>query len=328
MGDTRHAAGSDSVPVSTVEITTVGALLDSALAKIEQGYTALGLDEAVLGLRCLRGVCDAPTWERDVLGACRAHPIADVLAEDPFTRRCLHKPRGYAGDAEALDYVFHPRLPAGVSGRGAAIFGYTTDGPAPRSLRARASMIAAVIDRMAAERPLRVLAVMAGHLWEARLAGSVRSGAVAKYVAFDQDAESLAFVEAAGYGECMAVYQGSVGALLRGRSVFRNFDLVYSGLTDNLSDAAARRFAAALFGAVAPGGRLILSNFAPELVDAGYMEAFMDWRLFYRAEQELRALTADLPAGGVASARTYRDPYGNIVFLEAERGNYEGRIRN
>lgn len=294
-------------------------LLDSAHEKLRLGMARLGMDEMVLGLRRLRNE-DGECWRRFIEEHCRRHPITALLGEDPLTQRSLTKPRGYPGDPEMLDFIFGSgSLPPGTSDLGASIFSYTTDGPAPRSVRARAGMIAHIIDDLSLQRPIRVLAVMAGHLWEAGLSEGVRQGRVEKYVAFDQDARTLASIDAAGYGSAVTTYQGTLRSLFRGKSVFRNFDLVYSGLTDNLPDATASRFIGALFDAVAPGGRLIVSNFCPELVDAGYMEAFMDWSLIYRTEEELAALTSELPADRIASSASYRDPYGNIAFLDLER---------
>jgi extracellular factor (EF) 3-hydroxypalmitic acid methyl ester biosynthesis protein len=295
-------------------------LLDSALEKFTQGMAALGMEELVLGLRQLRDE-DGAHWSRFVEERCRTHPIARLLCEDPLTDRSLRKPYGYPGDPRMLDYIFAPdTVPAGTSPLGGMIFGYTTNGPAPRSVRARAALIARAIDTLAERKPIRVLSVMGGHLWEARLSRAARDGGVEKYLAFDQDARTLAAVDAMAHGPGVTTYQGTLRSLVRGRSVFRNFDLVYSGLCDNLPDTMASRFIGTLFDALAPGGRLLVSNFASDLVDAGYMEAFMGWRLFYRSEEEMAALSAHLPGERIARRTTYRDPHGNIVFLEIVRG--------
>ena len=295
------------------------ALLDSALEKFARGLPALAMDEVVLGLRTLRDE-DQVRWREFATGICRHHPIAELLREDPFTRRSLRKPRGYPGDPRMLDFIFSPdEIPEGTSDLGASIYGYTTDGPAPRSVRARAAMTARMIDDMAGERALRVLGVMAGHLWEARLSHAAAAGDVEKFLAFDQDARTLAAIDASGLGPGITTYQGTLRSLFRGKSVFRNFDLIYSPLCDNIPEATAPRFVSTLFDALAPGGRLLLSNFAPELLDAGYMEAFMDWHLIYRDEAGLARLADHLPSDRIADARTYRDPHGNIVFLDITR---------
>ena len=34
------------------------------------------------------------------------HPLGELLHRDPFTRRGFDKPRGYAGDAVLIDYLY------------------------------------------------------------------------------------------------------------------------------------------------------------------------------------------------------------------------------
>ena len=43
---------------------------------------------------------------RTYAGACLNHPIRDLLHQDPFTYRAFAKPRGYAGDAVMMDYIY------------------------------------------------------------------------------------------------------------------------------------------------------------------------------------------------------------------------------
>src|SRR4051812_3712202 len=37
---------------------------------------------------------------------CISHPLSRLIWQDPFTHHCYSKPRGYAGDAELLDYLY------------------------------------------------------------------------------------------------------------------------------------------------------------------------------------------------------------------------------
>ena len=37
---------------------------------------------------------------------CLSHPVCRLLYEDPFTHRAFAKPRGYAGDAVMMDYIY------------------------------------------------------------------------------------------------------------------------------------------------------------------------------------------------------------------------------
>jgi len=98
------------------------------------------------------------------------------------------------------------------------------------------------------------------------------------------------------------------------------FDVIYSaGLYDYLDASLATALTRALFSTLNSRGRLLVANFAPEVTDAGYMEAIMDWWLVYRDEAALRSLTTGIPTDEVSSARTWRDATGNIVYLEVRR---------
>src|SRR5579872_2044960 len=39
---------------------------------------------------------------------CQSHPLSQIVLEDPYSRRAYEKPRGYAGDAVMLDYIYRP----------------------------------------------------------------------------------------------------------------------------------------------------------------------------------------------------------------------------
>jgi hypothetical protein len=41
--------------------------------------------------------------------ACQGHPLHKIALEAPFTERAFSKPRGYAGDAVMLDYIYRSR---------------------------------------------------------------------------------------------------------------------------------------------------------------------------------------------------------------------------
>jgi hypothetical protein len=146
----------------------------------------------------------------------------------------------------------------------------------------------------------------------------LREGRVAELLAFDQDAESLAVVwREQGHRNVRPVCV-RVRALLRGDYVAGGMQLIYSaGLYDYLPDASAEQLTRALFGMLAPGGRLVLCNFVPENHGRAYMEAFMDWFLIYRDEGGLEALADG--ASLTAARKTYRDPYGNIAYLDLSK---------
>src|SRR5690606_9197406 len=100
------------------------------------------------------------------------HPLKELLHEDPFTRRAFTKPRGYAGDAPLLDFIYgreeHWPVPEGTTPRGRMIFEYTTMAPASAGSRARRGFVADKIDELAVQvdQP-HLLSIACGHLREA-----------------------------------------------------------------------------------------------------------------------------------------------------------------
>lgn len=110
----------------------------------------------------------------------------------------------------------------------------------------------------------------------------------------------------------------SLQDLLAGQLDDRVFDATYAtGLYDYLSDATAERLLAKQVQLVRHGGRIMISNFARDAADRGYMEAFMDWKLIYRDEQDMLRLAER--AGPGCTARVFREPSGQVVFLDVTK---------
>ena len=149
----------------------------------------------------------------------------------------------------------------------------------------------------------------------------MRDGAVGAFYALDQDPLSIALLRAEHAPLGVTPTLASVRDLLARRVTFPDLTLAYAaGLYDYLPTPVAARLTARMFDMLAPGGRLIVANFCPELPDVGMMESFMAWNLIYRDEAEMGEVAAELPADRVASRRTYRDAGGHVVYLEVERG--------
>jgi hypothetical protein len=212
-------------------------------------------------------------------------------------------------------------LPQGLSALAAALYGYELQMDAATSVRARCDYLAALIDEAALEvaRP-RVLSVACGHLREAERSTAVLEHRLGAFYALDQDEQSLGRVARDHAARRVEPVHASVRSVLRGTPTFSDLDLVYAaGLYDYLELPVAARLTATLFGMLRGGGRLVVANFAPSLRDAAYMEAFMDWTLIYRDEEQFERVAESIPCDLVASRRLFRDRPGNVVFLELRR---------
>jgi hypothetical protein len=189
------------------------------------------LDDLFLALREHRQHATAEDWA-GFIDRCRQHPLKEVLHQDPFTRRAYCKPRGYAGDAELLDFIYGREelwSPPETTRLGSSIFNYTTLAPAAAGVRARRGFLADLIDRQAeSQRGLTVLSVAAGHLREAEITAAVRRRRLGRFVALDADEESLSTVQRCYGAFGVETVPARISRVLGNRLNLGKFDLVYS----------------------------------------------------------------------------------------------------
>lgn len=296
----------------------VKAALDTVSEQLQAGRIADSLDDLFDDLSGRREEerADWPAYAR----ACLSHPVCGLLHQDPFTYRAFSKPRGYAGDAVMMDYIYGLGE-AGEAARNATplgreIFEYMDTRPSSKAVRYRRRLIAGLIDRVAEREAPRVLAVAAGHLREVELSSAVQTGKVREFVAFDQDEASLAVV-ARDYARLgVRTVPGSVRQILSGKANPGKYDFVYAaGLFDYLSAPVAAALTRRMFEMTLPGGLMLIPNFLTGARDTGYMEAFMDWHLIYRDHADMRALVTALPQSEVADYQVFDDDDDAITFL-------------
>jgi extracellular factor (EF) 3-hydroxypalmitic acid methyl ester biosynthesis protein len=265
---------------------------------------------------------DWPGYARSCLG----HPLRSLLHQDPFTYRAFAKPRGYAGDAVMMDYIYGlgKANPAArdASPLGRAIFQYMGTRPSAKAVRYRRQLLAKMVDQVADRGGSSVLAIAAGHLREVELSTAVHAGKLEEYVAFDQDEASLTVVDRDYAHLGVRTMPGSVRQILAGKAKLGEYDLVYAaGLYDYLSEAAAVALTRRMFAMTRPGGRMLIPNFLAGARDTGYMESFMDWHLIYRNHADMQRLADALPRAQVADRRIFDDPDGTITFLLVSRAD-------
>jgi SAM-dependent methyltransferase len=251
---------------------------------------------------------------------CRTHPLHGLCQQDPYTHRAATKPRGYAGDAVMMDFIYQGTPPQGTSALGSGIFAATTRASMGLSVQYRRQLLKSLIDDTAVTLEAgRMLSVASGHCRE--LEGSLVGTPLfqGEFVAFDQDPASCAEVARAQAGARVRVVNQGVRDLLSGPTAagLGDFDLIYSaGLYDYLPETLARRLTARLLQMLRPGGRLLIANFVPSGSGRGYMELFMDWELVVRNEAAMHDIARAAGAGSVSS---FHDPHRNVVYAELAR---------
>jgi hypothetical protein len=294
--------------------------LDRAFEEILDGRSCDAVPALFAELESRRATLTPSAWERFVVAA-RQHPLHVLLQQEPITRRAFTKPRGYAGDAELLDLIYgEADLPDDTSCVGACLFAEIYEAGCGKSVRFRRALLAGAIDDAAADSPgARVLSLACGHLREAEDAASLRAGALGELIAVDADTRALAHVEQTFAGARVTPMAASVKDILGGRVAESSLDLVYAAsIYDTLPAATAIELTARLFEMLRPGGRLLVANFAPTPF-AGYMDAFMDWRLRYRSEADVAALFSEVPERDLCTCKLRRDPLGHVVYATATR---------
>lgn len=321
-----------TVPSSPQSISTINAspalaadrllqLLDRTSAELAR-VDLRGMNDFVIELDQIRRGSSRAEWDALIRNVIAPHPILDQLHQEPFARRAFEKPRGYPGDAPLLDLIYRERpYSVELTRLGAALHAWADGQAGCRSVQERPRILAQAIDDTADRRDnARILSLACGHLREAQLSNAVRQGAIGELIALDQDAESLAVVEREQREFNVVVKRASVRRFVTSGTTLGEFDLIYSaGLFDYLNETDAATVTKAMFRSLRSGGRLLIANFAPELCEIAYMEAFMDWRLIYRDEAAMASFCSGLPTESIASRSMARDSGGNVVYMTVEK---------
>jgi SAM-dependent methyltransferase len=327
IGQYHQRRWSEILPagLATRDVATVVArsLLDRVEARLldDEQATDDAMTELMSGLRSLKTSASPEAWE-NVVKECVDHPICELIHQDPFSARSFHKPRGYAGDAVLIDYIYSRSFD--TSGQetptplGQRIFKYNCDTPACSAVRARRDLLGSILDQtsLLKDQP-DILSVACGHLREAQISRAVPSGQTGRFVALDQDELSLAIVQKEVASPRVTTVCNSIRSLFRGEIAGEKFDLIYStGLYDYLDERTALRLTARMFDMLNPGGRLLVANFLPGLWGTAFMEAFMGWKLIYRNTDQMLRLTSALPREDIAGRRVLTEKNENVVFLD------------
>lgn len=284
--------------------------LDSFFERLQGTACVTIVDELI---RTLGGFYDAAAVTGDLSRfrtECQNHPLHRLTLGDPFTERAFSKPRGYAGDAVMLDYIYRPR-PLHLGEVGEAVNFMTTGVSAAQSNIWRR-------DHLGTEISKTVRHARGPHPF-----GRERSPARARYRQ-EHDARSRFRDRCVGSGS--RVPRGSRQRKSRlQRHAIKQLDFA-SVQTARFREVRPHLFrrtflptktASSLINRIlemlAPDGRLVIGNYAPENYGRGYMEGMMGWSLLYRNESDMEQL---LNPATFREKRIYRDDPGNVVYLE------------
>jgi SAM-dependent methyltransferase len=251
----------------------------------------------------------------------QAHPSAQILQQCPFTRWSFEKPRGYSGDAGLIDFIYgHEAVAEEVAKAtpvGLQIFEYTINAPGPVAVRERRDILTRYVDETAARTAsdTEILAIAAGHLREAEASMALTKGEIKRWVALDQDPESIGSIMRQFEGTSVDPIDGSVRGLLTGKHQLGTFDLIYAaGLYDYLSDKVAIKLTQICVAMLKPGGVFLFANFSDEMSDDGYMESYMNWELLQRSESDMWHIVGASVDPEAVDARVWFGTNRNIIY--------------
>ncbi len=271
-------------------------------------------------LHDIRQKCGAAAWQK-LIPVIQAHSSAGILQQCPFTRWSFEKPRGYSGDASLIDFIYgHPAVAEEVASStslGLEIFEYTINAPGPVAVRERRDILTRHVDDAAVRvgPNAEVLAIAAGHLREAEASEALAGGQLKRWVALDQDPQSIGSISRQFNGTKVDPIDGSVRGLLARKHQIGTFDLIYAaGLYDYLTDKVAIRLTQVCMEMLKPGGVFLFANFSDEMSDDGYMESYMNWELLQRSERDMwRLVNASATAESVET-KVWFGTNRNIIY--------------
>lgn len=243
--------------------------------------------------------------------------------EEPITYHSYNRPRGYAGDAELIDYLYRLKSPKpSTSHMGKELFAEILNSSICHSVRWRALNLSNKINDFFYDKKklINILALASGHLRELNYIKDFESK-IEKFYAIDQDQESNSEAIRSLPYKNLIITKDSIMSIIKGKyKPPLLLDFIYSaGLFDYLNDKVATRLISICFGFLKPGGKLLIANFAPGIIEQAYMEAFMDWHLIYRDEIQMTKLTSEILNENISKIDMYRDPKGNVVYMEIIR---------
>ncbi len=318
MPATLHAEANTQIDQIALTKRTIDQILDQTLEEIQNGKIEPAIESLVYRLGKISNQFPSKVFHDWIRDYCTAHPLADVLWESPITNRCYSKPKGYAGDATLIDYIYLKEGAAEFKNEVAQrIHKSVCSATSCDSVRERAKYFGNKISQISNQkkRKISAISIASGHLRELDHVQNFEEK-VDHFIGLDQDADSNVEARRSYPYKGLTVLDESIKYVLAGKLPAESFDLVYSaGLFDYLEEKLAARMTRRMFDLVAPGGTMIIPNFAKGIIERGYMDTFMDWYLIYRDEMEMYGFMKELDMTQVASWDIHGDKYGNILYL-------------
>lgn len=293
--------------------------LDNSIQLIDAGAIKEGVESLVFNLKKVTEDLSQEVVSSQVRQECLQHPISKLLLEEPMTKWAFQKPRGYAGDAVLIDYMYRLKSCSPTdSYLSRELHGALTLAGSISAVRWRANHIAEQIEKHQKKvgKKIDIISVASGHLRELAYIKNA-SEKINRFVCLDQDDESNQVVRNT-YEDYpfLEIIDDSIGHIYKRKLEGQKFDFIYStGLFDYLNDKLASRMIEILYSNLKEGGQMIIPNFLKGITESAYMETFMEWNLIYRNEEDMRILCSSLEIPN-SKKEIYYDDMKKVVYLK------------
>jgi len=276
-------------------------------------------------LNALRAKVHPDVWQA-LIPVAQNHPILAYFLEDPLTHWSFTKPRGYSGDAQLLDYIYcDPHVAESVANAseiGKALYSHTQNVPSCVAARERRDLLTRYVDDIATKNgpQTEVLAIAAGHLREANRSAALAERRLKRWVALDQDPQSVGLIARDFQGTAVEAIDGSVRTVLTRGHKLGKFDFIYaSGLYDYLAHNVAVKLTKTCLQMLKPNGTFLFANYADGTPDAGYRETFMDWVLLLRSEVDMWNIVNASVDRNAVEAQVFFGENRNVLYAVIEK---------
>jgi CRP-like cAMP-binding protein len=226
-----------------------------------------------------------------------------------YAERAYYKPKGYAGDFMMMEWIYNQQ-PDGDGKLGKLIDGWILRQASCQAVRNRRELLSDLLDSMCRQllhpgRRIRIMNLACGPARELfDLLDKCDYSQQIEALCMDIDPEALQY---ANQNVNTSSHQASVRfmrenvvkwAIGRARHDIQPQDIIYSsGLCDYLDQRLLNRLIRRCYDQLAPGGRLIIGNFANTNPDRLLMDHIVYWRLIHRDKQDLINAFAETPFG-------------------------------
>jgi SAM-dependent methyltransferase len=258
-------------------------------------------------------VSSAVTYGQDAREGHKDYLVRNLqrhFLQAPIFHRSFHKPLGYPGDFEVMNYIYERHFEGPTLFAKAVNLGFSMYAPSCAVRGRKDAIKAALREKIANARegePIRVLSVAAGPAQELYefLRDEEPSTTTLQLVLFDQDHQALTFAhkrltplkETKWREKVELTYlHDSVKRLIIDPRIFADygsFDLVFStGFFDYLRDQNAITVTRTLTNQLRPNGRTLIGNMVPDMPGRWILEFNADWFLNYRTREQMLAFGA------------------------------------